>query len=376
MYSQDAPTMTDQQLSEEAAEWFLHMSSPEEDQREVPYADTSARDAAFLEWCSRSPEHLRAFLDMCEIDHCAQRMDLQLDLSVQAGSPPGTRGRPVVIKLALAASVVLAAFTVPVPDESVQASPRPYSTAIGERQTINLEDGSSITLNTRSRVSVLFGPKQREVRLLAGEVFFHVLHDPERPFRVFSNGILLEDMGTDFNVYNHRPSPDQMGTGPASVRVSVLNGSVRLYCSCLSNQTTASLDSGVATLSSKPSPFVSDLLVAGQEGEITHINGVDRLQIQRLSQDDLLDATAWRNGEIILNKMTLAQAVEEFNRYNLQQMTVAPEIARLVVGGRFDNPDYRNFVAAVSFQYHVQALPPHSAGNPSPALRLVQQTPP
>ena len=367
----------DQQLNGEAAEWFLHMSVPEADPNEVPYANTPARDAAFLEWCSRSPEHLRAFLDMCEIDHCAQRMHLPIDLALDAGSPPNKPGRPLLAKLALAASITLAALALPVLDESVDASPRPYSTAIGQRQTINLEDGSSITLNTRSRVSVLFGPRQREVRLLAGEVFFHVLHDADRPFRVFSNGVLLEDLGTDFNVYNYQTSPDQSGAArPPGVRVSVLSGTVRLYCNCVASQTAVSLDSGGAAHPSAPSPFVSALLVAGQQGEISHVDGMDRLQIQQVSQDDLRNSTAWRDGEIILNRMTLAQAVAEFNRYNLQQMTVAPEIAQLVVGGRFDNSDYRSLVAALSYQYPIQVLPPNSAGNPSTALRLVRRAKP
>lgn len=363
----------DQQLNEEAAMWLLHMSVPEAEPNEAPYPDTPARDAAFLEWCSRSPEHLRAFLDMCEIDHCAQRMYLPMDPTVHTESSSSARATPLVAKMALAASLVLAAFTIPAPDDRVQASPRPYSTAIGERQTINLEDGSSITLNTRSRVSVLFGPKEREVRLLAGEVFFHVLHDPDRPFRVFSNGVLLEDLGTDFNVYNHQPTPDQAGTGPASVRVSVLNGSVRLYCNCLSSQTTVSLDSGALTSRDAPSPFASELLLAGQQGEITHVDGMDRLQIRRVGTEELRNATSWRHGEIVLNRMTLAQAVEEFNRYNVQQMTVAPEIGQVVVGGRFGNPDYRNFVAALTAQFPIQALPPNSAANPSTALRLIPQ---
>lgn len=366
----------DQQLNEEAAEWLLHMSAPAVNKDDAPFADARARDAAFLEWCSRTPEHLRAFLDMCEIDYCARQMHLPMDLEAQAGSPPDTRARPLVAKLVLAASVVLAAFTIPAPDGSVQAAPRPYSTGIGQRQTINLEDGSSITLNTRSRVTVLFGPRQREVRLLAGEVFFHVLHDPDRPFRVFSNGILLEDLGTDFNVYNHRPSPDQPGTGPTSLRVSVLSGSVRLYCNCLSTEAAVSLDSEAATHPSEPTPFDSELLLAGQEGEITHGDGLDRLHIQRLSEEDLSNATAWRHGEIILNRMTLAQAVEEFNRYNLQQMAVAPDIAQLVIGGRFGDPDYRNFVAALSAQFPIAALPPNSADNPSSVLRLIRRSRP
>jgi len=367
----------DQQLNNEAAEWFLHMSTPEVDRNDAPFDDRRARDVAFLEWCSRSPEHLRAFLDMCEIDQCARRMHPPIDLALDAGSPPNTPRHPLVAKVALAVSITLAAIAVPTLDERVDAAPRPYSTAIGQRQTINLEDGSSITLNTRSRVSVLYGPRQREVRLLAGEVFFHVLHDADRPFRVFSNSVLLEDLGTDFDVYNYQRGPGPSGTvGPSGVRVSVLSGSVRLYCNCSDNQRAVPSDSGGATHSSAPSPFLSDLLVAGQEGEISHVDDIDRLQIQPVSAEELRDATAWRNGEIVLNRMTLAQAVEEFNRYNLQQMTVAPEIAQLVIGGRFDNPDYRNFVAALSFQYQIQALPPNSAHNSSTTLHLVRRSAP
>jgi transmembrane sensor len=260
-----------------------------------------------------------------------------------------------------------------VPYESVQAAPRPYATAIGQRQTVNLEDGSSITLNTQSRVSVLFGPREREVRLLTGEVFFHVAHDPDRPFRVFSNGILLEDLGTDFNVYNYRSETQGPGASPSGTRVSVLNGSVRIYCNCVGDKPASAPDSG-SVHPAAPSPFLSEFLVAGQKGEITHVDGVDRLQIQKLSKDDLRAVTAWRDGEIILNKMTLAQAVQEFNRYNLLQMTVSPEIAQLVVGGRFDNPDYRSFVSALSVQYHIEALAPNSLDNPSPALRLVRRS--
>jgi len=312
---------------------------------------------------------------MCEIDHCARRMDLPMDLTWHAEYSPGMRAPPLVAKMALAASLVLAAFTIPAPDERVQASPRPYSTAIGERQTVNLEDGSSITLNTRSRVSVLFGPREREVRLLAGEVFFHVLHDPNRPFRVFSNGVLLEDLGTDFNVYNHQPSPDQAGTGPASVRVTVVNGSVRLYCNCLSSQTTVSLDSSALTSRAAPSPFASELLLAGQEGEIIQGDGMDTLQIRLVGTEDLRNATSWRHGEIVLNRMTLAQAVEEFNRYNVQQMSAAPEIGQLIVGGRFGNPDFRNFVAALIAQFPIESLPPNSVANPSTALRLIRKSP-
>jgi len=364
-------TPPDNRLNEEAAEWSLRMSASEPDLDDAPYSGTRARNTAFLEWCSQSSEHLQAFLDMCEIDYRAQRAHLSIDLTANGKGSARTRVNPG-IKLALAASIALAALAVPVPDENVQAAPRPYATSIGQRQTVNLEDGSSITLNTQSRVSVLFGPREREVRLLAVEVFFHVARDPDRPFRVFSNGILLEDVDTDFNVYNYQSGP---GASSSGIRIAVLNGSLRIFCNCVGEKVASVPDSG-STHPAAPSPFLSEFLVAGQEGEITHVDGADRLRIQRLTKDDLEAVTAWRDGQIILNQMTLAAAVQEFNRYNLQQMTVSPEIAQLVIGGRFDNPDYRSFISALSVQYHIEALPPNSANNPSRALHLIRRPPP
>src|SRR5512146_306153 len=66
----------EEQLSEEAAEWFLRMLSAEPD-AEDRYANTTARNAAFREWYSRSPEHVRAFFDICEVDYLSLQLDAE-----------------------------------------------------------------------------------------------------------------------------------------------------------------------------------------------------------------------------------------------------------------------------------------------------------
>src|SRR6185437_8388698 len=119
-------TPPDNRLNEEAAEWFLRMSASEPDLDDAPYSGTRARNTAFLEWCSQSSEHLQAFLDMCEIDYRAQRAYLSTDLTANSKASGRTRVHPG-IKLALAASIALVALAVPVPDENVQAAPRPYA---------------------------------------------------------------------------------------------------------------------------------------------------------------------------------------------------------------------------------------------------------
>lgn len=64
-----------------------------------------------------------------------------------------------------------------------------------------LPDGSAIALNTKSQLSFpeKFGNKQRNVSL-KGEGFFHVKHNPQKPFTVAVRGALITVLGTSFYV--------------------------------------------------------------------------------------------------------------------------------------------------------------------------------
>ncbi|ANE54820.1 FecR domain-containing protein [Methylomonas sp. DH-1] len=75
-----------------------------------------------------------------------------------------------------------------------------YRTAIGQRQSLTLADGSQLVLNTDSQVSVKIGNERREVWLERGEAFFHVAHQADRPFEVVAGNVRVRDIGTGFNV--------------------------------------------------------------------------------------------------------------------------------------------------------------------------------
>src|SRR5690606_7984015 len=70
----------------------------------------------------------------------------------------------------------------PVMDAPTAAS---YVTAVGEQSTIELEDGSTITLNTNTAISVLYSTTERQINLERGEALFTVESDRTRPFRVY-----------------------------------------------------------------------------------------------------------------------------------------------------------------------------------------------
>ena len=84
---------------------------------------------------------------------------------------------------------------------AVTTDKRTYITEIGETETIGLEDGSVITANTDSELSVAVNSDERRIELDRGEAFFEVEHDPDRPFRVYAGNGYVRAIGTAFSVY-------------------------------------------------------------------------------------------------------------------------------------------------------------------------------
>jgi transmembrane sensor len=85
-----------------------------------------------------------------------------------------------------------------------------------------LPDGSSAFLNKKSSLNFEYNPreKKRKVKLI-GESFFEVKHEEEKPFIIEANEVLIQDLGTAFNVKAY-PQSD-------TVEVIVQSGEVQIY---------------------------------------------------------------------------------------------------------------------------------------------------
>lgn len=93
-----------------------------------------------------------------------------------------------------------------------------YSTGFAETQQIELEDGSLVTLNSNSALSVEFTSEVRQVSLLTGEAFFQVSSNADRPYVVRTANGQTRVLGTEFNV----------NTRDQSTRVDVFEGVVEV----------------------------------------------------------------------------------------------------------------------------------------------------
>ena len=77
-----------------------------------------------------------------------------------------------------------------------------YQTAVNEQKTITLPDGTSLSLQPQTAISVAddYNKTSRRVTLVRGEALFDVRHQAELPFIVNVGSASVKDIGTSFTI--------------------------------------------------------------------------------------------------------------------------------------------------------------------------------
>ena len=184
---------------------------------------------------------------------------------------------------------------------------RTYHTAIGARELVSFADGTKIELNTDTIIRTSMTTQSRTVWLDKGEAYFQVKHDPAHPFIVTIGNKRVTDLGTDFFVRRD----------DVRLEVAVVRGSVRY-------------DAVRRTAMLKP-------------GDVVTASGSAMSQTTKPVRQ-LLRQLSWRRGVLVFDNTTLADAAEEFNRYNRERLIVTdPAAAKLTIGGTFPAEDVTAF---------------------------------
>ncbi|HEX3009203.1 MAG TPA: FecR domain-containing protein, partial [Bacteroidales bacterium] len=93
----------------------------------------------------------------------------------------------------------------------------------GQRRQLTLPDGTKVWLNSRSKLTYAsdFNQETRDV-VLEGEAYFNVAHDKSKPFHVKAKGVVIEVLGTIFNVSAY-PEDEAVQTALISGRISMVD---------------------------------------------------------------------------------------------------------------------------------------------------------
>jgi transmembrane sensor len=193
-----------------------------------------------------------------------------------------------------------------------------YETEVGAQQIIRLDDGSVLRLNTDSKVAIGFGRKERTVRLLRGEGFFEVAHDPDRPFIVEAGATRVRALGTKFDVRRLR----------AGTQVTLLEGRVEVSRASRSEAWTL-----------RPNQQVT-------------VNGA----VTGPRPADAAAASSWTTGRVRFHETPLAAAVAEMNRYSRTKIVLdADHLADIRVNGMFETGNTQAFLSAVTELFGLEA---------------------
>ena len=286
-------------------------------------ADGNALDA----WLAASPAHRAALSLYCQF---SADLEVQRPALVAAGrvalpapAPRHSWSLKLITSSAFAAVAAIALAVV----LTRPAAPEAHATAVAQRQTITLADGTRIELNARTQLTVALGSAERRVRLASGEAFFQVAKDASRPFHVETPAGTVRVTGTAFNV---------LAESASALDVTVLEGSVAV--------------SPAASTGSRSTPFA---LTASDHLSLRPGSGVI---VNKLSAATLANTLAWRQGAVIFDDVPLAAALARFAHYHNRQITASPDVADLRISARFELDDLDGFFASLAELKNVRAV--------------------
>jgi ferric-dicitrate binding protein FerR (iron transport regulator) len=191
----------------------------------------------------------------------------------------------------------------------------------GGQYQLVLSDGTKVWLNSASSLKypVTFTGNKREIEL-SGEAYFEVAHNPHKPFRVISNGQIVEVLGTHFNVNAYADEP--------AIKTTLLEGSVKVQ-----------------------SNGVSKTIKPNEQVQLR--NGS-----MNIVKADVNEATAWKNGFFYFKDDDIKSVLRQLARWYNVDIKYEGEIPQREFSGEISkNIDASKLLAILSFEkitYHIE----------------------
>ena len=260
-----SPAQDTADAMDQALDWLIVLDSPNEEQTRQ-----------FQQWLAADPAHADAFAraqaiwNGPQITQCAQSLAAR-----PAKITVLSRLRPHCKPLATAAVLILGLFSFSNLPMRLQAD---HLTVVGERQRLQLEDGSKVLLNTNSAFSSTINDQQRVARLYQGEAFFEVPANRGKPLEIDAGPVKASVRDTAFAVrYLDGVAQVQVQRGDVDLRATRDDARIRLS--------------------------------AGESIRIGP-NGFDRP-----AKLDVATELAWVQGRLVFENCPLSQVLAELRRY-------------------------------------------------------------
>jgi transmembrane sensor len=324
------PSLPVETVREDSARWLARITRGLRDEE----------GSELREWL-KNPLHCNVIMEMAHLLHGPEISGVLTSLFPQGMEI--ARGKPrrdyVGISIKVAATVCIVTLgtfalmgTMPWAARAARLAPGTdvltFTTAIGERREVKLADESTVTLNTRTKMTVVYSQKSRDVNLEYGEASFDVIPNADRPFNVRAGKRAFQALGTRFIV---------RVLNPDNVELTVTEGEVKVaYAPPRWPETPAKRRENLS--------FGETTLVALE----TAVVEPGYQSVRMLVDGEMEMRGAWQRGMIIFNSTPLEEALAEVDRYTAIKFVLADDKLRSVrVGGDFRTGDVDGLLVAL-----------------------------
>lgn len=199
-----------------------------------------------------------------------------------------------------------------------------YATGRGEMRQVPLEDGSRLTLNTLSKVTIGTYYGTRHIRLVTGEALLSLAGDQRRDYVLrVGDWRLRASAATFFVRYLPMGAPE----------ITVHRGAVEI---------------------TGPGSPDGLRLTHDRRLVLTAKAGLEQ-RIEERSFDQLSRELAWLSGQLSFRDESLADAVQTFARYSERPIVIRdPALARETISGMFAADDPAGFARAIGTAFGVE----------------------
>ena len=264
-------------------------------------------------------------------------------------------------------AISLSLLLLPAPIDSTNGL---YVTAVGQQQSLQLADGSTVQLNTNSQVKVEYNQGYRNIHLLQGQAYFEVAKNTEHPFRVYAGNGRVQALGTAFTLYLQDSSLNVLVTEGKVALASM--GSIDIPSSLSVPLTTASTTEASASMAANQTAVTDntqvsqvDPYVNSSSKQVGTLNAGQTITfrlaqqgdspinpIQAVAREELDRRQSWREGLLVFAGEPLEKVVDEISRYTTVSIEIVdPEVRDLQIGGRFKVGDLDNMFKALEANF-------------------------
>lgn len=298
----------------QAAAWFARLRADDV---------TDAQIRQCRAWLATDPRHRQAYERLEHLWSTLGNHAPQPEITRRM-TPPATTGtvaragRSRLRWAGTAAAVTLLAMTAWAILRPVEPAPATYVTAVGEHRSMVLADGTRVTLDTDTHLTVAYTGHARDLALERGRAFFDVATDP-RPLSVHTVHGSVRALGTEFEVSWH----------PDTLEVSLIEGQLLLQPAVQGQQVATAMHAG-------------QRVRFDAESTAYHMEAIRPVP------------PAWLSGRLVFVDASLDEVVSEFGRYSHRALVLEGDrLDDIRISGVFRSDGLQTFLGALADTYPV-----------------------